>query len=142
MFANQRPNPLHGGGSSPNFSSADAVRAAGMGITLTPADVLALKTSFVDRATEPTEMMLATLRGQIEARNRAERRVTALEQQLEQQTANAREIARQWCLAEDQIRSMEMAARPRTVSRWKRLALFSVPFIAAETAIILWMVTR
>lgn len=87
-------------------------------------------------------MMLATLRGQIEARNRSEKRVAALKQQLEQQTANTSEIARQWCLAEDRIRSMEMAARPRTVSRWKRLALFSVPFIAAETAIILWMVTR
>ena len=87
-------------------------------------------------------MMLATLRGQIEARNRAEKRITALEQELEQQTANASEIARQWCLAEEQIRSMEMAARPRTAKRWKRLALLSVPFVAAETAIILWMSWR
>lgn len=141
MFANQRQSLL-GGESSPSFSSVDALRAAGMGIILSPADVLALKTSFVDRATEPTEMMLATLRGQIEARNRAEKRITALEQELEQQTANASEIARQWCLAEEQIRSMEMAARPRTAKRWKRLALLSVPFVAAETAIILWMSWR
>lgn len=142
MSANQRPNPLHGGAASPAFSSADAVRAAGMGITLVPADMLELKTSVVERMTEPTEVMLATLRGQIEARNRAEKRVAALEQQLEQQTANASGIARQWCLAEEQIRSMEMAARPRAASRWKRLAFLSVPVLAIETALILWMVMR
>lgn len=143
MFANhQRRSLLQGGDNSPAFSSEDAFRAAGMGISLSPADVLALKTSVVDRATEPTEVMLATLRGMTEARLRAEKRVTELEQQLVQQTATASEMARQWRLAEEQIRSMGIAARPRAVSRWKRLAMFSVPFVAAETAIILWMAWR
>jgi len=116
MSANQRTNPLHGGGSSPFFSSADAVRAAGMGITLVPSDVLALKTSVVERMTEPTEVMLATLRGQIEARNKAEKRITEL-------------------LQEQYKLQIELNRR----RRFEWLALW---WLVGETALILWMVAR
>jgi hypothetical protein len=109
MSANQRTNPLHGGGNSPAFSSDDALRAAGLGIVLSPADVLATKQAAADRTMKPTEIMLATLRNEVEMRQRASRRAAFLARQVE---------------------------------RWKRLAFLSVPVLALETALILWMVTR
>ncbi len=116
MFANQRQSLL-GGESSPSFSSDDAFRAAGMGIALSPADVLALKESVVERMVkEPTAVMLATLRGQAEARMRAEKRITEL---LQGQYKLRLELGRR--------------------QRFEWLALW---WLVAETAIILWMVWR
>lgn len=115
MFANQRQSLL-GGESSPSFSSEDAFRAAGMGIALSPADVLAAKRAVVERVMEPTEVMLATLRGQAEARIKAEKRITEL---LQQQYKLRLELNRR--------------------QRFEWLALW---WLVAETAIILWMVWR
>lgn len=113
MFANQS---LLGGESSPSFSSEDVALAAGMGITLSPADVLAAKRAVVERAMEPTEVILATLRNQVEAKQRAEKRITEL-------------------LQEQYRLRMELNRRVR----FERLALW---WLVAETAIILWMVWR
>jgi hypothetical protein len=83
MSANQRPNPLHGGGNSPAFSSEDALRAAGLGIVLSPADVLATKQAAVDRTMQPTEIMLAMLRNEVEMRQRASSRAAFLARLVE-----------------------------------------------------------
>mgnify|MGYP000216818142 CR=1 FL=1 len=116
MFANHQRQSLLGGDNSPYFSSEDEVRAAGMGISLSPADVLALKTSFVDRATEPTEVMLATLRGQVEARLREEKRVTELLQEQYKLRLETNRLQRFTCMA-----------------LW---------WLVGETAVILWMAWR
>jgi len=116
MSDHQRRSLLHGGDNSPSFPREDAVRAAGMGVTLSPADVLAAKRAVVERVMEPTEVMLATLRGQAEARIKAEKRITEL---LQQQYKLRLELNRR--------------------QRFEWLALW---WLVAETAIILWMVWR
>lgn len=133
MSANQRPNPLHGGGNSPAFSSDDALRAAGMGITLSPADVLATKQAVFDRMIQPTELMISTLRGEVEARKLAEKRVTMLEDAIREHTSTFDRATAYLAERQKVLRSVE---------RWKRLAFLSVPVLAIETALILWMVTR
>ena len=133
MSANQRPNPLHGGGNSPAFSSEDALRAAGMGITFSPADVLAMKQEFVIRAMPSVGIVLSTLRKEVESRKLAEKRVVMLEDAIREHTSTFDRA------------TAYLAERPkvlRSVERWKRLAFLSVPVLAIETAIILWMVTR
>ena len=115
MFANQRQSLL-GGAASPSFSREDAVLAAEMGITLSPADVLAAKRAVVDRMTQPTEVMLATLRNQAEARQRAEKQVTDLLQE-----------------------QYKLRVELNTLRRFEWLALW---WLVAETAIILWMAWR
>lgn len=122
MFANQRQSLL-GGAASPSFSREDAVLAAEMGITLSPTDVLATKRAVVDRMTQPTEVMLATLRGEAEARQRAEKRATQAEHQVTELLRGQYQLKRAADLAVG-------------------FAWFSVPFLAIETAIILWMAWR
>lgn len=129
---NQRRSLL-GGGNSPAFSSADVALAAGMGITLLPSDVLAAKRAVVDEMLRPTEIMLSTLRGEVEARKIAEKHVVMLEDAVREHTD-----------AFDRATAY-LADRPamlRRVERWKRLAFLSVPVLAVETALIIWMAWR
>lgn len=122
MKSDQRRSLSGGGaGSSPAFSHADVVRAGGMGVQLevelSPSELLGLR-----HATDTV-----TIRSERAARVAAEKRVDLLEEALTEALSRLATVRCSW-----------RAARAAT-EKWRRLALASVPLVAIQTAVILWM---
>lgn len=122
-FTSDQRQSLHGGGNSPAFSRFDELIAHGMGVSLDPADVVAIGCGKPQWA----NTSLQAIRTQIKARSEAEKKLADARQEIDDLLA--------W-VAAIQIDSSHFERR---IAAWRRLAMVSVPVVALEAAVILWL---